>query len=82
MQAKELLIKDKSTVVRFMQNDEADEMSKLMNSVKLLNEEEEIRVKKVTSKDPIHDSSLDLNEMLTSFLNLSLKTKLDPLVPI
>lgn len=39
VQAKELLVKDRSTVVQFMKSDENDELSKLLSSLDILKED-------------------------------------------
>ncbi len=59
MQAKELLIKDKSTIVQFLKADEQEDLSKLMSQLKILNEEKQVNKKSTTSKDPLSDPNLD-----------------------
>lgn len=78
MQAKELLIKDKSTIVSFLKQDVDEDLTKLMNSMKILNEEPLKHKKQTSSKDPLSDSNLDADQVMLSFLNLCLKTKIDP----
>ena len=76
LMAKELLTKDKNTIISFMKSNEEDDMNELLKSMSLLKEEPEEKVQRLIKTDPLREE-IDADTLMQSLINLSIKTKID-----